>query len=50
MLFRGDILEIVHRPIAVLFLAIAVFLSFSPAIAKIIGLRFSKPTFVDDGK
>jgi putative tricarboxylic transport membrane protein len=49
MLFRGDVREIVHRPIAILFLAIALFLSFSPALTKIIGLRLSKPTFADDG-
>lgn len=48
MLFRGDISQIFQRPITLFFLAVALFLLFSPAVSKLFSLGFSKPTFVDD--
>lgn len=48
MLFRGDFLKIVERPIATIFLGIAFFLFVSPLLAALLRLRFFKPTSVDD--
>lgn len=48
MLFRGDVFKIFERPIATIFLGIAFFLFISPLITKLLKLRVSKPTFLDD--
>jgi putative tricarboxylic transport membrane protein len=48
MLFRGDLFGIIGRPIAIVFLAIAFFLFFSPLLAKVFKVSYSKPTFTDD--
>lgn len=48
MLFRGDISELLQRPIALAFLALALFLFLSPLLTKLFKGRFSRPIFSDD--
>jgi putative tricarboxylic transport membrane protein len=48
MLFRGDILEIFHRPIATAFVGLAFLLFVSPFVTRLLRPHFSKPTFVDN--
>jgi len=48
MLFRGDIFQMAYRPIALFFLAVALFLLLSPAVSRLIKIGFSRPVFVDD--
>ena len=43
MLFRGDVAQIVHRPIALVFLGIAGFLLVSPLLSRLLRMGFSKP-------
>ena len=48
MLFRGDVSGLLQRPIALFFLALALFLFLSPLVSKLLKRRFSRPVFVDD--
>lgn len=48
MLFRGDVSLIVHRPIALAFLGIAVFLLVSPLFSRLLHIGFSKPMSEED--
>ena len=48
MLFRGDVSGLLQRPIALFFLALALFLFLSPLVSKLLKGRFSRPVFVDD--
>jgi putative tricarboxylic transport membrane protein len=41
MLFRGDVTQIVHRPIALVFLGIAGFLLVSPLLSRLLHIGFS---------
>jgi len=41
MLFRGDVTQIVHRPIALVFLGIAGFLVVSPLLSRLLHIGFS---------
>jgi len=41
MLFRGDVAQIVHRPIALVFLGIAGFLLVSPLLSRLLHIGFS---------
>ena len=48
MLFRGEIFQIFHRPIALFFFTIAGFLLLSPLISVLLRNKFSRPIFIDD--
>jgi putative tricarboxylic transport membrane protein len=48
MLFRGEISGLFQRPIALAFLALALFLLLSPLLSKLLKGRFTRPVFVDE--
>jgi putative tricarboxylic transport membrane protein len=48
MMSRGDPMMILKRPIVMVLLAIDLFLIFYPLLARLLRIRYEKPTFSDD--